>query len=329
MMDLTKYAVVTDVWEGSAPINEDTFKANGVEAVIIRMNTSWGSLEYDINFLTEWGECSRMKRAAYVVVSPLNVGHRFTPQEYVKWILAKKPTDCNVIALDVEIDARALYDDPTITPKYYSDFLAAIFDGLHAAGVVCIQYSGAWFYAMVSPWIKPDYVFQWWARYLDSVYPPVTKNAQGNPIYPTSTWPELMSKISALGWTPLSAGLTEAMTGRIAIWQVTSVFVLPGCPYNQPVDVNVILRSDFERIFGMVSNPDPEPIPASPPGMVTVISKSGLNLRSVPSTDNEPVGSVYFGSQVPVDEIRTVGSDTWGRVSGWIAMVNNGQVLAK
>lgn len=249
-LDLAKYAIVVDVWEGSAPIDEDIFKANGVEAMFIRMNPTWGGLEYDSNFLTEWAECSKMRRAAYVVVSPLNVGHTFTSEEYVDWIMAKKPLDCQIIALDVEIDTARLYNRPDITPLYYGKFVAGIFAGLHAKGVKCIQYSGAWFYGKVSPWVKPDYVDQWWARYMGSMYPAVSKDAQGNNIYPVSTWPDIKARIAQLNWTPLSTGYTEDMTGRVVIWQISSVFVLPGCPRNQPVDINIMLRTDFERIFG-------------------------------------------------------------------------------
>jgi hypothetical protein len=265
-IDLKQYVLGLDVWEGSGNIDEGIIKAAGVEFLIVRMNPSWGGLEYDKNFLSQWAECSGLKRAAYVVVSPLNVGHTFTPLEYVNWILAKKPPDCTIIALDVEVDAARLYNDPFITPQYYSAFLAGIFAGLHAAGVTCIQYSGAWFYAMVKPWVKPDYIFQWWARYMTAVQPAVPRNAQGNLIFPVSTWPVLMAKIAGMSWTPLTTGFTEAMTGRIVIWQVTSVFVLPGCPYNQPVDVNIMLRTDFERIFG--TSPVVIP-PVIPPVLLT------------------------------------------------------------
>lgn len=250
MLDLTKYAIALDVWQGSGQINESILLANGVEAMFIRMNTSAGQLQYDANFLTQWKEASAFKRVAYVVVSPLNIGHVFKPEEYINWILAFKPTDCKIVALDVEIDAAKLYNNSSITPAYYSNFLISIFNGLHAAGMICMQYSGAWFYNIIQPWVKADWLFQWWARYMNSMYPPIPTDANGNPIYPVITWDAMKTKMAALDWTPLTTGYTESMTGHISVWQITSVYVLPGCQPNDPVDVNLIPRADFNAIFG-------------------------------------------------------------------------------
>ena len=249
-INLADYALALDIWQGNGDINESILQANGVEALLIRMNDSAGQLRYDTNFLTQWAQAKAFKRVAYIVVSPLNIGHTFTAAEVVAWILAWRPVDCNIIALDVEIDARVIYNNQTITPAYYSKFVTAIFAGLHAAGITCIQYSGSWFYLMVQPWVKPDYVFQWWARYLNSIQPAVTKDANGNNIYPMISWDGLKAKIAALDWTPLSLGYVETMTGHISIWQISSVWVLPGCQPNDPVDVNIIPRAEFDRIFG-------------------------------------------------------------------------------
>jgi hypothetical protein len=260
-LDLKQYAMGLDVWQGSGDINEATIKAAGVEYLVIRMNPTWGGLEYDKNFLNQWAQGSGFARAAYVVVSPVNTDRDLTAKMYVDWILANKPAECTIIALDVEIDAAKIYNRPDITPALYSKLLTDIFAGLHAAGLRCAQYSGAWFYNLVSPWVKPDYVEQWWARYLNSVYPTATINGVLTAIHPSITWEDLKVKLAALSWTPLVSAFTEAQTGRITIWQVCSSYVLPGCPAGQPVDVNLMTRADFTRIFGA-------PAPVIPPVVI-------------------------------------------------------------
>jgi hypothetical protein len=245
-LDLTKFAMVLDVWDGSGNMNEGILQSNGVEALMIRMNTTWGGLQYDDNFLTQWKEAANFKRGAYVVVSPVNIGHDFTAKEVVEWVLNWKPVECKVIGIDVEIDTAKLYNRPDITPLYYHNFLNGIIAGLQAAGMTVLQYSGANYIRLAQPWITD--VTQWWARYM--INGPTTKDANGNIIYPTITWPALKAKMAAMDWTPLVPSLTEAQTGRIQMWQVCSSWVLPGCPWNCPVDINLIRRDDFERIFG-------------------------------------------------------------------------------
>jgi hypothetical protein len=267
-LDLKQYALVADVWEGSGDINEAILKAAGVEGLIVRMNTSWGGLQYDNTFLTQWAQASGFARAAYVVVSPVNTDRDLTAKMYVDWILAKKPADCKIIALDVEVDAAAIYHRPDITPAKYSELLTGTFAGLHAAGVTCIQYSGAWFYNLVAPWVKPDYVNQWWARYMNSVYPTAVINGVLTATHPSITWEELKVKLAALSWTPLVTSLTEAQTGRIVIWQVASSYVLPGCPAGKPVDVNLMSRADFTRIFGAAPVVIPPPVVVPPPVVI-------------------------------------------------------------
>jgi hypothetical protein len=142
-----------------------------------------------------------------------------------------------------------------------------------------IQYSGAWFFDKVSPWIKNNDINQWWARYLDAIEPPVEKDSDGNFIFPQITWRELKEKISALDWSPLLPGFTEAKTGRIVIWQMTSVFVLPGCQPNMPVDVNIMTREDFARIFGELETRETKP---SEPGLT--LENHDQRLRAVEAT---------------------------------------------
>jgi len=247
-LDLTKYAIGLDVWEGSGDINEGIIKAAGIEFLIIRMNTSWGGLQYDKNFLTQWAQASGFARAAYVVIDP-----GIAADAYRAWIKSSKPSDCNIICPDIEIKGS--------TPAAYSALLTKLYAGLIADGNKVVQYSGYGSYFLANPWVKS--VDQWWARYLYSVHPTELINGVLTATHPNITWEELKVKLAALNWTPLVTSLSEAQTGHIAIWQATSSYILPGCA-NHPVDVNLMPRADFTRIFGATIPPVVIP-PVIPP----------------------------------------------------------------
>jgi hypothetical protein len=234
MIDLTQYVLGADVWLGSGNIDEAVFRANGVEYLFIRMNISNGSPYMDSNFITQWAQASNFKRAPYWVVAP----QYYTAQQQANFITANMPAGCKLIALDVEIHW-------TETPDQYAKLLSDLVAKLQYAGLTVIIYTGAWVNQYVAYWPKVDY---WYARYLNAVHPTIPVDASGNRIYPVITWEDLKEKFANLpGWAPLVTG--QQAPGNIAIWQVTSSYVLPGSPYNTPMDVNLMTRVDFDRIF--------------------------------------------------------------------------------
>jgi hypothetical protein len=254
MLDLTKYAIGADVWSGSGDINEDVFMANGVEFIGIRMNISNGSLILDSNFITQWAQASRLKRFAYWVVAPLY----WPAAAQANFILAHLPADCKLVCLDVEIHW-------TETPAQYHALLDEIILLLKAAGLRVIIYSGLWVAGIVGAW--PWEVEYWWARYPDAVHPVEIIDGKKTAVIQTITWEALKAKLSGLIWEPLVPGYTSP--GKIDIWQVTSSYVLPGCPPGDPVDINLMSRADFERIFGA-------PVVIIPPVTLTL---EGLDTR--------------------------------------------------
>jgi hypothetical protein len=234
MIDLTKYKKMFDVWYGNGQYVESIIKAGDVDALAIRVNTTNGELRYDPNFLINWKEASIFDRMVYLVIDP-----NIPALDYFKWTRDYIPPECKIIGPDIEIGGV----DPAIYSKRLTDLYAMVQD----AGRKILQYSGYGYYPLVKPWVKG--VRQWWARYLNSVAPPIPV-VNGIKQYPSISYAELDAKLSQLSWTPLVPALTEEMTGDIVAWQVTSRYHLPGFEYNSPVDVNLISNEDYADLFG-------------------------------------------------------------------------------
>lgn len=229
MLDMTQYTIGVDVWEGDEDPDWGLLKDNRCDFAILRMNRSKGQLELDLQF-HNWAaaKASGLACGVYVVINPY-----ISRAAYVTWILANLPADCEVVCLDVEISGS--------TPSAYSALVTGILTDLQAHGLKVLLYSGYWFFTMLSPW--PKAFDQWWARYPYVIYPPENEMI---------TWAQLREKLAALdSFSPL--GTYTIQPGHVAIWQCTSRYILPGGPADWPIDINLMPRVDFERIFGIIS----------------------------------------------------------------------------
>ena len=256
MIDLTKYVLITDVSFFNETTDFVKLKVGGIRTVIIRFNVSNGALCLDANFWTNYhaAEAAGLEVAIYLVTNPALA----TYAAYVSWLKANLPADIKVIALDDEIEGVG-------TPSVWGGLLTNLIRGLWAAGFEVLNYSNANFFSQVSPWptaIDGRKVNQWWARYLNSMYPTATINGKLTAIHVACSWDELKTKISALSWTPLVSGLSETQTGHIAAWQVCSSFILPGCASGDPIDISIMPIEDHDRIFGVTA---PVVMPPPPP----------------------------------------------------------------
>lgn len=75
-------------------------------------------------------------------------------------------------------------------------------------------------------------------------------------------------------------------------------------------------------ILSNVTNPSTPSTPSTSTGTGTVISSTGLNVRSGAGTNYTRVGSLTPGTQVTVYETVTVGTQAWGRIgtNQWVCM---------
>lgn len=211
-MDLTKYAIGIDTWEGSLDIDEATLLNAGVNFIFIRMNDTQGGLHGDGLYVGQWEQSACFSRAPYYVVSPWVLA-----KYQVEYILDHMLDDCKLISLDVEL--KPGYG---ATPKSYSILVNDIIKGIRAKGINPIIYTGAWFLEYVNPW--PKDVLYWWAAYPLSVYP--AKSVQ-------ISWDEAKKKLAALDW------IGNLAPAEIAVWQCTGDrWKLPGCA-GRAMDVNL------------------------------------------------------------------------------------------
>jgi hypothetical protein len=298
MIDLTKFSIGLDVWEGSLDIDENVLKQNGVKFLIIRMNDTVGSLHLDTNFKNQWNQASGFGRAPYFVVSSWN-----SAAIQSKFILDNMPQGCKTIFLDVELH----YNE---TPGNYSILLNQMITTLKNAGLKVVIYTGAWFAQYVNPW--PSTVEYWLAAYPYAAYPPSRINL---------TWDQAKKTISTLFWP------TSNFPGRVILFQFTGDrWILPGCA-NRAMDVNLISNADYELLFGNVvveptPIPVPQPVPVPDPVPVfkqyqAKVTADSLYIRSGPASTFAVVGGLVK------NQIVTVLSEQngWAKIDkGWCSM---------
>lgn len=213
-MNLADYALGVDVWEGSLDIDENLLKANGVEFIIIRLNHISGTLHLDDNFLRQWEQSMAFGRGAYYVESPA-----YPLSDQLHFLDDNVPPECEVVCPDLEL--RGLT----------ASLIVDINQGLRARGKRVMDYSGGWCQEFLTLPVGEDY---WWARYPGYLYP-----ASTTPI----EWAAFKNRLDDLAWEPGSA------PGKIVCWQCTADrYVLPGCA-GRAIDINLMPRADYERIF--------------------------------------------------------------------------------
>jgi hypothetical protein len=242
-IDLKDYAIVCDMWEGDGDYDETTIRAGGAEGIMIRLNNSAGGLTLDKGFTRNWSQWEGKTKGAYVVINPY-----ISRESYVTWIRQQLPADCKVVSTDVEIKGT--------TPGAYSKLVTDTLGDLKNTGLNVMNYSGAWFYTMLSPW--PRDFDQWWARYPYQLQPTPPQ---------AISWDQLKVNLAALpAWNPLGSYVMDP--GKIVLWQCSSTYILPGGPKGWPIDINLMPRAEFERIFGL---------PVTPPVVPPLTDKEKLN----------------------------------------------------
>jgi hypothetical protein len=242
-LDLNQYAIGVDLWEGDDDPDFKLLASCGVKFAILRMNVSNGGLILDKQFHNWNASVAQMPTGAYDVISPF-----ISRQQYTSWINANLPSDCNVISTDVEIQGTTASD--------LSKLVCGVISDQFMADRLPMNYSGYSMWNAMNPWpmnIGTKQIDQWWARYPGILHPPATPGLHGV----KATWDELRDKFSALpAFDPIDG--FDVHPGHIAIWQLTSSYILPGGPKEWPLDVNIMPLSDYYRIFGQKINPKPK-----------------------------------------------------------------------
>ncbi|RPJ25743.1 MAG: hypothetical protein EHM35_15340, partial [Planctomycetaceae bacterium] len=205
MIDLRKYFIGIDVWEGALDIDEALLLAADIRYIFIRMNDTRGGLHLDENFVNQWRQAENFARAPYFVVAPWN-----TAANQLDFIYKHMPEGCKVIALDVELKG-------TLSPSAYAVLLHLMITDLRRNGIKVVIYTGPWCASFVNPW--PKGVDYWWARYPYYLYPDGRQEV---------TWEWIKQRIALMSWNP------GAAPDRVAVWQASADrYVLPGTA-NRP-----------------------------------------------------------------------------------------------
>ncbi len=228
MLDLSQYKLILDVWEGSLDINEEQLAEGGVDGLIVRLNSTAGTLHMDDNFTRQWEEGKRFARALYYVESP-----SYPERDQIKFLADHIPDDCQVVCPDLELRGSYGYLIPDIN--------ITLREIMHKKVMV---YSGSWVQEFISLPLGEEY---WWAAYPDLVYP-------HNSL--TLTWPTLKQYLSRLSW------IGNLAPGKIVLWQCSGDrLILPGTA-GRAIDINLMPIADFVRIFGKPKpEPEPDPLP--------------------------------------------------------------------
>jgi GH25 family lysozyme M1 (1,4-beta-N-acetylmuramidase) len=203
------YILGVDVWEGNPLIDEVILQDEGVQFMIVRLNSPSGGHHMDENFLTQWGQATNFIRWPYFVYSPW-----FTGQQNFDWLAAHMPADASAVSIDIELRKTGY------TPHEYMTQVN-IFCALVKQCWNFDIYTGLWFKDCLETW--PADCEYWWARYPYALYPEQSQSL---------TWAELRAKMDGYGWHP---GTTF---GPCRLWQCTADrYYLPGCG-GKKVDIN-------------------------------------------------------------------------------------------
>jgi hypothetical protein len=289
MIDLSKYLYGPDVWEGSLDIDENVIFAGGSKFIIIRMNDTVGGLHLDENFKKQWDQSRLFGKCPYFVVAPW-----IYASAQAKFIMDNMPQGCKTICLDVELH----YNE---TPTQYAVLLKQLITQLKTNGYLVIIYTGQWFMQYVSPW--PTDCEYWLAAYALIAYPKERISL---------TWDQSKEIMKQLNWPTL------VMPGKIVIYQFTGDrWILPGCA-NRAVDMNLMLVSDFERVFGQKSSPVTGPInPTFNQYQAQCTASGGLYIRLKLDSTSSAVGGLKYQEIVTVLEE----SNGWARIDrGWVSL---------
>ena len=305
---MDKYTILVDVWEGSLEINEQIFRDNGVEGILIRLNDMNGGHHKDAGFDKQWAEAADFIRIPYFVYNPWVSGS--ANYSYLKSIL---PPGVTTIALDVEVRYAGY------SPMTYAQEVERCIQIIRDAGLTPIIYTGGWFLGYLSYWL--EYIDYWWAAYPYTLYPSTTTY---------TTWDVIKSKIEKIGFWPDSL----KVPGPCALWQCSGDrYILPGTV--RTLDINVFNGTAQEMIEryklphaqvpDRFSTPVPEqPIEQPPAPPEQPVSDSmrfealveGQNVRGRPSTSG---GVADIQRQLKKGDIVTAsnvaGGDSWVEVA--------------
>lgn len=218
-----------DFWEGVVDFEPAEWVLAGISFVLMRLNHIAGALHKDGQFDLFWRKCAGLLlRGIYFVVDP-----GLTAQQMFDWIKKNWPADApKVIFLDVEV--RQAGRDP----QDYASMLQGLIGLLKKDGFVVHIYTGQGYEEMLDPW--PAAPLYWWSAYPFSIEPSSAAYAV--------TWEQLWTKLSALSWPPYNQG---HCAGKIAMWQVADVLIVPGCP-GHAMDVNLFYGGldDLRSLLG-------------------------------------------------------------------------------
>jgi hypothetical protein len=296
-MDITEINLVMDIWEGdTGKLDPATLYANGVRGMIVRMNDTVDLLHMDEAFGAHWEMSEIFYRIPYVVFAPWR-----TAIEQYQWIIANKPSEVKVVALDSELDSKL--DSPLQVARKFDDLHYRLLD--HGLGVK--TYSGSWWWnvqhiAPLPAHAKYDY---WWAAYPYLLQP--------NNAHTFSTWENIKGLIGQLNWMPDPPG------PKCKLWQVCSRYSLSGTG-GQNVDINIFNGSELElkAYFGGLDVVPPPPVTEglsfTAECMVDV-----QNVRAGPSTSYRVIGTIERGRINPV--IGIGGANLWIEIAPgrWVA----------
>jgi len=302
---MDNYQIVYDIWEGNPTIDIGILKENGIAGFILRLNSMAGGHHLDAQFFENYRKLQNdFLTMAYFVYNPWVDG-----KANFQWLKENFPGD---ITRRFGADIEVKY--PDYLPVAYAVEVADFIKRVQDAALIPTNYTGPWFLPYLSRW--PTDTEYWWARYPYSI----------DRVPEIQTHEELHKRIAALKWTPDSG---TSAPGPVKLWQVSDKWTLPGTP-NHAIDIN-LFNGTYDELKAWWGNPKEiiaeegeieEPGEGTHPIEFRTIN--GMNIRSTPSTQFKPIGSVPGNTIIaPID---VGGRDVWVKVAdGWIAHTTAGQ----